>query len=216
VPANSDDEYKHLESHYASLSNEELEVLVQSAESLTQNAHEALQAELDRRNISVRLTALPDDAEQLRISTDSAPDPDTLVVLEVFRDLPPALIAKGAVESAGITCFLIDATTVRMDWFWSNAIGGIKLVVAKEDFEAARGVLAEAWEAPMEIEGVGSVPQPRCPRCESADVSYKAPNRRASYTTVAIGLPVLISYPAWNCHNCGVTWEMTEGGAPLE
>jgi len=46
-------------------------------------------------------------------------------------------------EDADILCFLEDENVVRMDWLWSNAMGGIKLVVRKKDAEEAAKLLSE-------------------------------------------------------------------------
>ena len=56
---------------------------------------------------------------------------DDLVMIRQFRDLPEALLAKGSLESAGIEAFLVDDNMVRIDWFLSNLLGGIKLSVRK-------------------------------------------------------------------------------------
>ena len=61
-----------------------------------------------------------------------------LVTIRQFRDLPEALLAKGSLESAGIECFLADENLVRLDWFISNFIGGIKLKVRVPDAATRR------------------------------------------------------------------------------
>lgn len=63
------------------------------------------------------------------------------MTIRQFRDLPEAILARGVLESAGIETFLADDNIVRMDWFISNLVGGIKLKVRKEDLEAANEVL---------------------------------------------------------------------------
>ena len=64
-----------------------------------------------------------------------------LITIRKFRDLPEALLAKGSLDSAGIESFLGDDNIVRLDWFISNLIGGIKLRVRPEDLEAAEEIL---------------------------------------------------------------------------
>jgi hypothetical protein len=46
-------------------------------------------------------------------------------------------LAKGSLEAAGIQAYLVDDNMIRMDWFISNLLGGIKLQVRAEDAEAA-------------------------------------------------------------------------------
>jgi hypothetical protein len=66
---------------------------------------------------------------------------DEPVILRRYRDMPLAYADKSALESAGIQCFLWNANLVRMDWLWSNALDGIKLVVRKSDAEDAARIL---------------------------------------------------------------------------
>jgi hypothetical protein len=66
---------------------------------------------------------------------------DEPVILRRYRDMPQAYADKSALESAGIQCFLWNANLVRMDWLWSNALDGIKLVVRKSDAEDAVRIL---------------------------------------------------------------------------
>lgn len=63
------------------------------------------------------------------------------VRLRQFRDVQEALLAKGLLDSAGIECFLADHNTIRFDWLLSNALGGIKLWVKREDAKAAASLL---------------------------------------------------------------------------
>ncbi len=46
-------------------------------------------------------------------------------------------IAKHALESHGITCYAEDNLTIQSYQFISNAVGGVKLLVAREDFKQA-------------------------------------------------------------------------------
>jgi len=64
-----------------------------------------------------------------------------LLTIRQFRDLPQALLAKSVLDSAGIECFLGDDNLIRMDWLWSNLLGGIKLRVRQEDALVASRLL---------------------------------------------------------------------------
>ena len=48
------------------------------------------------------------------------------VILRRYRDLPEAVTAKSILDSERIDCFLSDENLVRMDWFWSGLLGGVK------------------------------------------------------------------------------------------
>jgi hypothetical protein len=137
-------------------------------------------------------------------STPSTPTPP--VTIRAFRDLPEALLAKGSLESAGIDCSLLDENIVRLDWFWSNLMGGIKLQVAPEDAESANQILSEPIPATLYVEGVGDIAQTRCPKCESLDVAFQEPSPVA-YVTAYLCVPIPLKRRAWRCHSCGAQWE---------
>jgi hypothetical protein len=69
--------------------------------------------------------------------------------------MPEALLAKGSLDSAGIECWLIDDNMVRLDWFYSNLLGGIKLQVTQEDAEAANELLEQPIPENFDAEGTG-------------------------------------------------------------
>jgi hypothetical protein len=126
-------ERQRLAQAYADMSEVELEKLADAAWSLTEPAREALKTELSRRKLGITLN-------------DSAPkkeEPTKIVILRRYTSVPEALVAKGALESAGIECFLRDENTIRIDWFLSNALGGVKLCVREEDAEAAATLLEQ-------------------------------------------------------------------------
>jgi hypothetical protein len=50
-------------------------------------------------------------------------------------------LARSALDSAGIESFLVDENLVQMYWFYSDAIGGVKLYVRPEDVADANKVL---------------------------------------------------------------------------
>jgi len=119
-----------------------------------------------------------------------------LVAICRFRDLLEALLAKGSLQSAGIECFLTDDNMVRMDWFISNLLGGIKLAVNQEDAEAATAFLDEPMPETLDVEGVGEYEQPRCPECHSLDVNFEQLNRKVAYTSAWLGVPIPSPHPS--------------------
>lgn len=164
---------------YSSMSDGEIEKLAESAFDLSDVARETLTAEIAKRSLSLHLAGPP---------TADSYDLAETVTLRQYRDLPQALLAKGSLESAGIQAYLVDDNMVRMDWFISNLLGGIKLRVRTEDAEAANEILSQPIPATVEVEGVGEYEQPKCPRCESLDVSY------------------LELEKVWTCYGCRNEW----------
>jgi putative signal transducing protein len=131
---------------------------------------------------------------------------EELVMVARFRDLPEALFAKGKLESAGIECFLTDQNMVRLDWFYSNVIGGMRLLVRQEDEAAAKQVLAEPPPDFTEEEVGEAYKQPHCPKCDSLDISYTSLNRGVSYTLMYLNVPFPVPKRHWHCNACGAEW----------
>ena len=132
----SRDERTRLAHFYAALSDGELRQLARETRSLTEEARSALAREISRRHLIVEAHA------EAEIATP-APFPELrdLLTIRQFRDLPEALLAKSVLDSAGIECFLGDDNLIRMDWLWSNLLGGIKLRVRQEDALVASHLL---------------------------------------------------------------------------
>jgi hypothetical protein len=137
---------------------------------------------------------------------------DELVTLWTYRDLPEALIARAKLESEGLECFLADDNMIRMDWFLSNLIGGIKLKVAAADSEAALALLAEEIPAGFTAEEVGEeYQQPKCPKCGSLDVDFETVNKEVALVALwFFSIPVPLPRHSWKCEDCGVRWVESE------
>src|SRR5215469_10937202 len=178
----------------------ELQRLARNPESLTETAWEALEDELDRRHLE-----FPGDAPEPSAQIDL----QKLVTIRQFRDLPEALLAKGSLESAGIECFLRDDNLVRLDWFISNFIGGIKLSVKPEDVTKAQTILNEPILEGLYVDGVGLYEQPRCPKCNSLDVSFRETDP-AAYLSMAVNVPIPLRRDGWRCRACNAEWEDDE------
>ncbi|MGK2864734.1 MAG: DUF2007 domain-containing protein [Chitinophagaceae bacterium] len=63
------------------------------------------------------------------------------VLLLSFDNYIPAHIAMGRLKEDFINCYLQDEYSVTIDPFLSNAIGGIKLMVAETQAERAKEIL---------------------------------------------------------------------------
>jgi hypothetical protein len=193
-------ERRRLAANYASMTDGELQRLARHAESLTELAWDALEDELDRRHLEpAEDDAANEPRERLEIRE--------LVTIRQFRDLPEALLAKGSLESSGIECFLADENLVRLDWFISNFIGGIKLNVRPADEANARKLLDEPILEGLYVQGVGLYEQPRCPKCQSLDVNFQELDRPIAYMSAFLRVPLPVQRSAWHCQACDAEWE---------
>ena len=199
-------ERRRLEGIYAGMTDGELLHLAQNPEALTEAARDVLEDELDRRDLDYLEDEPSKSREELQLRD--------LVTIRQFRDLPEALLAKGSLESAGIECFLADENLVRLDWFISNFIGGIKLRVRPQDAESAQKILDEPILEGLYVHGVGLYEQPRCPKCQSLDVTYRELDKPVAYISAFLRVPIPLQRDAWHCHSCDAEWgeDVTDTG----
>ena len=141
---NFDEEQEGLSERYRTMADGELLKLASQPWALSDPAWDALEDELDRRRIEL---PEPEAVPQIVV-----PDRRNLVLLRRFRDLHEALLAKGKLDSAGLECFLADDNMVRMDWFISNLLGGVKLMVEGEQFAQASRLLNETAAQQSDVE----------------------------------------------------------------
>jgi hypothetical protein len=132
----SEHEHGQFAARYQEISDGELLKLAAQAWALSDAAWDALEDQLYNRGLEAP------DAEAL--PAIEVAEKRNLVLLRRFRDLPEAMLAKGKLDSAGIDCFLADENMVRMDWFISNLLGGVKLLVDLEQFTDASRLLSES------------------------------------------------------------------------
>jgi hypothetical protein len=128
-----DEERERLARWYGEMAEEELKEIAKQEGALTDLAREVIRAEMLRRGLKVEQLA------ELTVGDSEM----KLAKIREFMFVPDALVAKSILDSAGVKCFLSDETTIRMDWLWSNALGGVKLWVREEDVETAVALLEE-------------------------------------------------------------------------
>jgi len=197
-----DKERQRLANSYAGMEDAELLKIASEAAKLTDAAKKALSAELSRRGLPLTLGTEEPDPTITEVDNHSR----NPVVVRRYRDLPEASIAKSILDSADIESFLVDDNIVRLDWFYSNLVGNIKLLVSQEDAEVAEKLLSEGVPERFETDKAGEYQQPRCPSCQSWDVTLDGLDKRLTYAFLFFGLPVQVPNHGWKCHSCGHEW----------
>jgi hypothetical protein len=219
-------EKRRVSEFYSQQMDGELEKVASQAYELTDVAREALRAELAKRGLTpmfVEQAPVPMKKEAGPQPGDPLPEPSDepelvesgegevelreLVTIRQFRDLPEALLAKGSLESAGIDTVLLDDNLVRIDWFWSNLIGGVKLQVAPDDAESANEILNQPIPENFEATGTGEYQQPRCPKCGSLDVTFQELNKPVAFGSAYFSVPIPLHRSAWRCRSCNAQWK---------
>ncbi len=136
-------ERQRLTALYAGMGDGELSKLLSEWEELSDIAREALRDEADKRQIPIPLV-------------EKAADTGEYVLLRTLMTLPEAMAAMNALEASGLDCKLADDNMVRIDWFISNLLGGVKLFVRERDLEAAEEILGHDATDPQVAEDDGA------------------------------------------------------------
>src|SRR5579863_3069205 len=195
-----------LAAHYAQMSETELMELARSYDGLLEIAQVALREEFARRGLEPPLVEEPDEWEFRR-----------LVTVRRYRDLAEAYAGRSLLESAGIPAWIADENLVRMDWFYSNLVGGMRLQVDEHEEAAAREILEEGAPQTITYGEEKVYVQPICPKCGSAEITLgSATDRGRSLVALyVLAIPVPQRKAAWHCEACGAQWVDAPNGEPL-
>jgi predicted RNA-binding Zn-ribbon protein involved in translation (DUF1610 family) len=125
------------------------------------------------------------------------------VVLNSYTNYVEAHIARGVLEEAGINCWLKDENTVTIDPILTNAVGGIKIMVVKEQARRAAELLTR-----LHSESKAAHP---CPQCGSQNVELvSTPRKVSNWLSVLIGVFITSYAPpvesVYHCFDCGNEW----------
>ncbi len=119
-----------------------------------------------------------------------------------------AYLARASLETAGFPVVIADEHTINMNWLYSNAIGGVKVMVPAEFADEARDLLATDYSAQVESEQ-GSDATSCCPSCGSANVSPYTIGKKPTFLVILLlGLPLFFHKYGLKCGNCGTFWKI--------
>lgn len=135
--------------------------------------------------------------------------PMNFIPLFNFSNYIDAHIILGKLQAENINCWLQDEHTVSINPIWTNAVGGIKLMVAKEDEERAALLLQE-----MEAERKNNF---KCPKCGSNNIELVSTPRKASnwvsaLLSFSVGSYAIATGKVYHCFSCG--YEANDMSAP--
>ncbi len=108
------------------------------------------------------------------------------VTVATFNLAHQAHLVKGKLESEGIPCIITDEHTITMNWFYSYALGGIKVKVLEINYQKALRILKDDFSEELKDVDVNDDSEPAsnyicdindlhesevaCPYCHSLDI----------------------------------------------
>ena len=99
---------------------------------------------------------------------------DNFKILAVFEYSTEAHVTKSKLDSEGLKTMLMDEKTIDADPLVSNAIGGVKLLVHKNDFEKAVKIYNEIRTYQKDKNGNAI----SCPNCTSNKILVAPAHRK--------------------------------------
>lgn len=185
---------EELKERYAQLTDDAL-LQLWNKNTLTEVAQVVLRHELQNRDISIPEL---NNTEELDIIEKI----DPWVTVDQFISPQEAHILAGRFESEGIPVVLGNEHIISVNWFLSNAIGGVRVRVPQSYVKQANIIISEdksgKYEIPDEKEVI------LCSKCGSNKiVRYKRSWNIAVLILYFFNLPVPFSLEKYKCKVCG-------------
>lgn len=147
---------------------------------------------------------------------------DNCRILISFTYPHEAHLAKGYLDSNGIETFIENEFTVQANNFWSNAVGGVKLLVQESDYEQGLlvlkdgGYIKESSEKINKIEIVKVASNTNlnvCPFCKSENIGK---NKKLNILMIPIyfllGALIPVYRSSYICFDCEKEWRFKKQG----
>lgn len=128
---------------------------------------------------------------------------DEFVLIGRFQYSAEAQIIKGKLEFEGISVYVRDNNTIDANPLYSNAIGGVKLYVNKDDEVRTQSILSKISQYSLD----DNDELVKCPKCGSQTVEMYTSIRDLKsflfflFSMLLILLPFYTKYK-YKCQNC--------------
>lgn len=128
---------------------------------------------------------------------------EEFVLIGRFQYSSEAQIIKGKLEFEGIKVFVRDNVTIDANPLYSNAIGGVKLYVNREDEVRAQSILTSISQYSLD----DNSELIKCPNCVSRTIEMYTSIRDIKsllafiFSMIMVLLPVHTQYK-YKCENC--------------
>ena len=93
-----------------------------------------------------------------------------------------------------------------MQWLYSDAMGGVRLLVPLELAERAHSILKEDFSENVNSEF--NIPSERCPECGSIEIEPHTKGKQAAFVVfILLGFPLFFYEHGLKCKSCGYFWK---------
>lgn len=128
-----------------------------------------------------------------------------MIVIARYSFPHEAHMAKASLDSVGIESHILDEHLVNMQWLYSNAIGGVRLVVAEKDVKSATLLLDCDFSEVIEDQALAAgFEADTCPHCGSTSLHpHTQGKRHAFFVFLLLGFPLFFYKNGYLCDDCG-------------
>jgi DNA-directed RNA polymerase subunit RPC12/RpoP len=132
-------------------------------------------------------------------------------ILKTYDFLHQADLDLIQLRDEGLDVYKTDSNTVNLVPFYSNAVGGIKIYVAEEDWERAREILSNETTHENDLRELfpdeNIEPVMRCPNCHSTNIFQERSILSGLFFLITFFLPVSLPKNKYHCVRCDHTWK---------
>ncbi|MCS0417381.1 DUF2007 domain-containing protein [Vibrio diabolicus] len=113
-------------------------------------------------------------------------------------------LTRASLDSVGIESHIADEHTVNTQWLYSNAMGGVRLMVAESDAEDAKQILSSDFSESLESELAVDEGKDVCSNCGSKELfAFTKGKRPAFLVFILLGFPLFFYKHGYKCKQCG-------------
>jgi len=125
---------------------------------------------------------------------------DIFELVGVYQYSSEAIIFKGKLESEGIEVFMKDNYTIEANPLYSNAVGGVKLLVSKKDYTKAMKIISQVSEYSLD----DASELMKCPNCgaEQIDLVTSIKDLKSLFAFVFSMFLVLLPFYTKHKYKC--------------
>lgn len=136
------------------------------------------------------------------------------IIIQTFINTQDAYMARSLLEAGGIETLMQDELTAQTGYY-SNAIGGVKLLIREDQLQEGLRVLEEAGyidytgeEQAEDWEWVDKQEKTHCPFCHSDNIGKSKNLKVASIILFfVLGIFFPLFRRTWKCFDCHKTWK---------
>jgi hypothetical protein len=137
--------------------------------------------------------------------------PSDLIAVATFDTVAEAAVVQALLEADGIRVHASNSGLVGLDWSFSQALGGVRLLVPSARVAESRALVDAYRRGDLAaVDDVDSPPAAEvCPRCGSARVVAEASTRQKGLLVVlTLGFGAMFPTRATrrSCRDCGHRW----------